>query len=347
VHPDYANRAKKKIVLLNPQRIEKLDNFDQRRTARLNRRHPWRAPLLATLEALSLSPTGKALALDLLSAQRKEKNVREANELLNGKREWQGKVHPADTGQIITPVTRFPRELKPELLIAGQPISICDISHAHHSFLPRLVEERIGYLRGSHAPSQKIEPYEAERDRLRHSLSEGDYYRMWCKNPEDDQERQQKKELLTMILNWRNSKAERNRLYRWMRATFPLTFGIIEDIKRDDHRRISRKLQNFTARVINAALLTVQDHGIPAIPDVDAILCPADHKEAVCNAIGEEIFGLAGVCAKIGGIRFAPEQFPPQKVCATCKQHGRITPVVTGLETCPECGFPPDICCPF
>ena len=72
-----------------------------------------------------------------------------------------------------------------------------------------------------------------------------------------------------MMLNWPNPKAERNRLYRWMRATFPLTFGIIEDLKRDNHRIISRKLQNFTAQTINTALIKAQEQGIPAIPDVE------------------------------------------------------------------------------
>ena len=124
---------------------------------------------------------------------------------------------------------------------------------------------------------------------------------------EDPVERQEKKFLLTMILNWPNAKCEGNALYRRMRQAFPLTFGICEAIKRKDHRNISKSLQYFTAKAINGALLAAQTQGIAAIPEVDAILCSSRHKETVCGLIGAEVYQLTqGVHCKVAGIRYDP-----------------------------------------
>ena len=70
-----------------------------------------------------------------------------------------------------------------------------------------------------------------------------------------------RKLLLTMILNWPNAKCEGNGLYRRMRRLFRSTFRICEDIKRKDHRDISKSLQYYTAKAINGALLDAQAQG--------------------------------------------------------------------------------------
>ena len=340
IHQDYSENLKKRMVLLNPKQIEKLKNFDKRKNTRLNRSHPWREQLLTDLYTLSLSKTGKSLALDLLVNKNKEQSTRTTLELINGKREWSAR--PSDVGQIIIPLNQFPRELKAELLLGGRPTELCDISHAHHCFLTRLVMRRIDYLKKENAPARKITEYEAELDKIRIFLSTGDYYRKWCVNPDSDKERGEKKLLLTMLLNWRNEKAKGNSLYRRMRAEFPLTFQIVEDLKRTNHRVISLKMRNYTARVINAALMSAQNQRIPAIPDVDALLCPTEHKEVVCNFIGEELFRLSGVCAKVGGIRYAPQKPIPsssdyledsstEKI--TQNEHGEPPPVPTDPDS--------------
>jgi hypothetical protein len=53
-------------------------------------------------------------------------------------------------------------------------------------------------------------------------------------------------------------------------------------------------------------LLEVQHQGICAISHVDALICQQKHKERVCEALGKQVFLAAGVCAKIGGIRYSP-----------------------------------------
>jgi hypothetical protein len=102
-----------------------------------------------------------------------------------------------------------------------------------------------------------------------------------------------------------NSTADR--LYRYMRRRFPITFGICEDIKRKDHRNISKALQFFTAQAINGALLEAQALRIPAIPDVDAIICPQQHRDEVCRLIGKQVYDITGgVRCKVDGLRYTP-----------------------------------------
>ncbi|MGC2578776.1 MAG: hypothetical protein WA376_14500 [Terrimicrobiaceae bacterium] len=80
---------------------------------------------------------------------------------------------------------------------------------------------------------------------------------------------------------------------------------MIEDIKREDHCNVSKPLQHRTAKAINGALMQAQGLGIPAIPDVDAIICQLRRKEVVCELIGKEVYALTqGVCANVGGIGF-------------------------------------------
>ena len=111
-----------------------------------------------------------------------------------------------------------------------------------------------------------------------------------------------------MLLNCPNAKCEANGLYRRMRAAFPLTFRVCEEIKRQDHRNISKSLQYYTAKAINGALVAAQAQGIVAIPDVDALICRVSHRGGrLCDLIGQHVYEVShGVCCKVGGIRYQP-----------------------------------------
>src|SRR5262249_17964697 len=139
-----------------------------------------------------------------------------------------------------------------------------------------------------------------EHDRLTLMLSDGDFYRVWCRDRNDDEERDQKKRLLNILIHSKNDRTEQNALYQRLRSQFPITLAIVEDIKRRDHRSLSVKLQRLTADAISAALLELQSKGIAAIPLVDALICQRQHRALVCEAIGKQIFLRAGVCASAG-----------------------------------------------
>ena len=271
--------------------------------AGINRKYPFKARLEAVdLKKLSFDSAVRRRIAQLLSSANFGRAARDAVVAVDAGGHWV-KINPR--GQVTTSITGCPREMKLHLLLDGEAIALCDVACCHHNFLPTLVGDRIAHLRKAHGSLAEVGHYEAELKRLVDFLSDGDYYRKWCVNSEDDDEREEKKFLLTMILNWPNAKCEGNALYRRMRRAFPLTFRICEDIKRNDHRNISKLLQHLTAKAINGALLEAQAKGIVAIPDVDAIICPKRHKETVCALIGQHVYEIShGVCCKVGGVRY-------------------------------------------
>ena len=308
---DYVKRRLKLDVGLPPylskKRLSALDRLEHR----LNRRYPFRATLLNDLGKLCFSPDSRGLIADLLREKNLTPAVVRALQAVDGAVHW---VRVSPRGQITTSVAGCPKMLKAQLLIDGEPAVSCDVSHAHHCFLPALIRDRIGYLR-KHSPRAFLGHYEAELRRLVEYLSEGDYYRKWCVDPADDAEREEKKGLVNVLLNLPNAKCEANGLYRRMHAAFPLTFRVCEDIKRQDHRNISKSLQYYTGEAINGALVTAQAQGIAAIPDVDALICQVSHKEVVCALIGQHVYDIShGVCCKVGGIRYQPATGPQQQL---------------------------------
>ena len=176
---------------------------------------------------------------------------------------------------------------------------------------PALIHDRIRYLRNQW-PCAVVSHYEAERARLVQFLSEEDYYRKWCADPTDDGEREQKKVFLNILLHLPNAKCKPNGLYIRMRRTFPLTFGICEDIKRKDHRNLSKSLQYCTAKVINGALLEAQANGIAAIPDVDAIIVRRQ-KETLCISERKFMGYRTGSAARSAGFAIDPLRRGPQR----------------------------------
>jgi hypothetical protein len=91
-----------------------------------------------------------------------------------------------------------------------------------------------------------------------------------------------------------------------LKATFPITFRTIEDIKRNDHRNLSKQLHRFTADTVGAALLESQREGIAAIPHVNALICQERNRARACDTLGKKIFAATGVCSAVDGIRYTP-----------------------------------------
>ena len=305
---DRANFARRMTldVDLPPFLVKKRETDSERREASLNRRYPFRVQLKADLAKLSFVAGSRGRITELSRDPKKGAAARRTSEAVEGGSHL-FRISPRE--QITTSVTGCPRELKPLLLLDGEPTVSCDISHAHFCFLPTLLGERIDHRREKNEPysSTGLADYEAELQRLIDLLSSSDFYARWCINPDDPTERKQKKQLLNVLLNSPTAKCEQNALYRRIRVEFPCTIGVIEDIKRKDHRNVSKPLQHRTAKAINGALLQAQEMGIAAIPDVDAIICQAPHKELVCELIGQKVYDISrGVCSKVGGIRYAP-----------------------------------------
>jgi len=215
-------------------------------------------------------------------------------------------VKVSERGQITTSIGSCPRDLLPHLLLDGEPIVSCDIANAHWNFLPLILANRLNHVSGEVGREGYLKDGWGEHNRLVALLSDGDFYRAWCADPRDDAERHGKKNILNILLNSKNEGCENNVLYCKLRAEFPITFRIIEDIKRKDHRNLSKQLHRFTADAVAAALLEEQRNGVALIPHVDALICQEKNRERVCKALGKEIFEATGVCSSVGGIRYWP-----------------------------------------
>jgi hypothetical protein len=208
-------------------------------------------------------------------------------------------------GTIYTALSNLPRELKPHLTLCGDAVALCDVAHAHHCFLPLLLRNRIDHFKRQDSAAN-VSALEIESKQLIQRLNEGDYYRSWCVLASDDNERAKIKKLATQLLNMPTTQGSRIPLYRRMAGAFPRTFQIIEAIKRDDHRNLSKQLQRFTSTAINGALEQLQREGITVIPDTDALICRKKDQSRVCEAIGHHIFAVTdGVRCKVGGMRYA------------------------------------------
>jgi DNA-binding MarR family transcriptional regulator len=285
----------------------KRDAAPERLEKGLNRRWPFREQLLRDLAVLTLAPS--QMARETAAALLKDKDVRASTKAVLhvlSTREHTARVQPS--GQITTSLNSCPKLLKPHLCIDGEPVTLCDVSSAHWAFLPRLVSNRIDYRRRRGDDEGTLAPLKGELERLIELCSSGSFYESTLWKGATAADIKSRKNLLNILLNSPRSKSATNCVWRSLRRQFPLCVSIIDSIKRDDHRAISRQLQHFTAAAITAALIEMQAEGLPAIPDTDCLIVRERDHAAACAAIGQAMHNeTAGVCVTVGGIHYSPE----------------------------------------
>ena len=165
---EYLRRHLRLDVDLPPCLSKKHLSAFARREERLNRHYPFRARLLSDLRRLAFSPDSRAQIAESLRDQHFGPSTLRALEAVDGAAHW---VRVSPRGQITTSVSGCPRALKAQLLIGGEQGVFCDISNAHYCFLPRLLCDRIQYLREKR-PTVSLGDYESERQRLTTLLGE-------------------------------------------------------------------------------------------------------------------------------------------------------------------------------
>jgi hypothetical protein len=299
---NYLGKQRQIMVMLPPKLARKRESAEERREQRLNRKYKFRAQLRTDLNAISFAPAARPIIANGFRGKGFH-NLRALTSAIDSGTHF---VRVSERGQITTSLGSCPRELQSHLLLLGCPMVWCDISNAHWNFLPLILAKRLDRVSGVTGRQSYINDGWREHNRLVTLLSDSDFYRTWCVDPRDEEERDGKKNILNVLLNQKNQDCEQNVLYRKIRAEFPLTFRIIEDIKRKDNRNLAKQLQRFMADAIAAALFEVQCERIAAIPHVDALICQQNDREQVCEVIGRKIFEATGVCCAVGGIRYSP-----------------------------------------
>jgi hypothetical protein len=282
--------------------VAKWRDAEKRQQQRLNEKHSWREQLIHDVGTVSLTQEGVTLSMSLLADDNPANCTKRMHRVFSGKIKIRATADPF--GTILTEIKNFPRTLKPHLTLAGSRVALCDISHAHWCLLPLLLDRSIRSLRHADNGDERLDALQAEQQRLQAYLSEGDLYRELSTNPDCDEEREKTKSRMLSALNHNNTWNRQCSPYQQMKAEFPHTFGELERIKRVDHKAITPFLLGNTAIIVQNSLLRCQELGIPAIPDTDCLICPEEHKAAVCQVIGEEMYHHTGVRCRVGGIRF-------------------------------------------
>jgi hypothetical protein len=292
----------------NTKTLEKLKDAPQRLEKGLNARFPFRGPLLQDLARVTIPETALGM-VDGLLKDKKKRDVTRRVVLAVSTREHVVKVKP--DGLIVTSLISCPRALKPHLHLAGEPVALCDISSAHWMFLPRLIQDRLDFCRKRGDEVSSMESMKAEMQRLVELCSSGSFYASMCRKGAGDDEIKARKKLFNVLLNSHRSRAESNVVWQGLKRRFPHCFGIIESIKKDNHRNISKALQHFTATAITAALLEIQRQGLLAFPDTDCLIVRARDKEVACRIIADKMLKeTRGVLVTVGGLRFEKESGP-------------------------------------
>ena len=265
----YAKKQLQIKVTLTPKLAQKRASAFVRRDKGLNLRFPWREKLLADLGTISFSDSARQIIARGYSSKGRENLTR----LVCAVDVQDHFVKVSERGQITTSIGSCPRGL----------LRIC-CSTASRLF-PATSRTRIGpscrlswrtvydHVSGEPGREGYVKDGWREHNRLVALLGDGDFYRIWCVDPQNDDERDEKKTILNILLNSKNEPCRKNVLYQRVRASFPITFHTIQDIKRKDHRNLSKQLHRFTADTVEAALLEIQREGIAAIPHVDALIC--------------------------------------------------------------------------
>ena len=286
-------------VPLSPNLVKKREEALKRKDQRLSQKHPWRRQLLQVLAIVDLAPSAfsESLSRDGEIPAARLVEIKETMAALKT-----AKAIADPSGTIHTNVSSCRRWLKKHLTLCGQPVTNCDISHAHWCVVARVVEDEAAKCP---KPSQR-QRIEAEIDDFRKLLSEDDFYQALSEEPESESARKTAKESLLKALNQSDHWARKYPAYRRFMVRFPEIAGVLRLVKSPDHKAISPALRHYTANIITAALLRCQGLGIPAIPDTDALICPEQARTTVCRFVGEELFKVTGVRCKVGGIRFTP-----------------------------------------
>lgn len=250
---------------ISRQQVEKQATATERQQRHLNRKHRTRAKILADLRTLGLSPKGYELATQMLVAGEKSQGIGKFWKPLNDPDLHKISFDPSGTAHHFA--MYCPRELKPHLTLGGKPVALVDMKAAHLVALLCVGRDRVSWMAEKGSDTQDLE---AELARYKQTLEASDIYEVLGGTAD------RKKFKLTLLasLNMATLKARHLPPYQSLKSAFPRLVGILEDLKKNDHRALSKQLQFFTAKIIEGATHEAQGAGIACLPDTDALIVP-------------------------------------------------------------------------
>src|SRR5262249_12159154 len=110
----------------------KLARPKERHERRLNRKYRFREQLLNDLNAVNLTREARSIMARAFMGKGRDNMIRLVS-AIDGQKHF---VRISERGHITTSLSSCPKELQSQLLLYGEPIFYCDVSHAHWNFLP-------------------------------------------------------------------------------------------------------------------------------------------------------------------------------------------------------------------
>ena len=271
---------------ITAQQITKMETATKRQETRLNRRHRTREGIAATLSTIGISSAGNALAIKMMTAKDKAQGIAKFWKYLEAPSLRKVKIDPS--GTIHHFVKNCPRELKPHLLLDGKPSAIVDMKAAHLVCLLCVGRDRVKWME---ANGRNAADLEGELARYKATLESGDIY----EELGGTADRKKFKKTLLSSLNMATSKAIHLPPYQRLKTSFPRIVGIIQDLKKNNHRALSNQLQHFTAKIIEAATHEAQRMEIATLPDTDAMIVPSEFERLTRQLLNNAIRDVTGL----------------------------------------------------
>ena len=273
-------------VHLSKQQVEKLANAEPRRQTRLNRKHRTRSQILTDLSLVTLSPAGNELAMAMVSDGEKEQGVKRFTRAMRDTASHKATYDPS--GTVTHHVMQCPRELKSHLLLDGKPSAIVDMKAAHLVILLCVGRDRVKWMEANGRDAADLK---AEIARYKATLESRDIY----EELGGTADRKGFKKTLLSSLNMATSKAIHLPPYQKLKASFPRIVGIIQDLKKNDHRGLSKQLRHFTAKIIESATHEAQRMEIATLPDTDAMIVPSEYERLTRQLLNNAIREVTGL----------------------------------------------------
>ena len=265
---------------ISRQQVEKQATATVRQQRYLNRKHRTRAKILADLRMLAFSPEGNRLALQMILAGEKSRGIGRFWRPLNDPSLHKLSFDPSGTAHHFA--MYCPRELKPHLTLGGKSVAIVDMKAAHLVALLCVGRGRVSWLAKERHDTQDLE---AELARYKATLETTDIYEALGGTAD----RNNFKHTLLASLNMATSKAIHLPPYQRLKSAFPRLVAIVEDLKKNDHRSLSKQLQFFTAQIIEGATHKAQSMDIACLPDTDALIVPYSFKNLTRTLLNDSI----------------------------------------------------------
>ena len=202
-----------------------------------------------------------------------------------------GKMTLDRTKTLHSPISGCPKIIRPYLLIDGEDAVEMDISGAHIVLLTKIYEpDYLAQFRIPHTPEEAAQ----ERMSLTAQIEAGDVY-----GGETPEEREDCKLRTLKGLNRRAVVQMATAAAEPLLAGRRILTEAMWKVKESDYRYLGFWLQRWLSDVVNPAVMSLHERGIPSIPIVDCLMVRWQDEAVAREELVSRMFASTGVRAKV------------------------------------------------